>query len=87
MIKLFYIGDEFYWESGTVMSSLYNVDTKERWDWGKVQLFIRSENNEVLIRPANEEEMKWAKNKLANIKIRRSCEEAGLAVKSLGDSF
>lgn len=39
-MTLYYIGDNFYSESGTMMSSIYH-STGERSDWGDVQCMLR----------------------------------------------
>lgn len=65
--KLFYIGDKFYSESGTMMSSLYEEGTRARYDWGFVNRDLRS-GISVEIRPATEEELVWAEKKLEKFK-------------------
>lgn len=62
-VELFFIGDEFYFKSGTSMSSLYGVATKERWDWGFVSVALK-DGREVHIRPATAEERAWAADEL-----------------------
>lgn len=64
--KLFYIGDNFYWNSGTSMSPIYEVDTGKRYDWGFVQGDLKK-GKTVNIRPANKEELAWAENRLSLI--------------------
>lgn len=54
--NLIYIGDRFYSESKTMMSSIYEEDTWARFDWGFVQQELRH-GNTVNIRPANDSEM------------------------------
>lgn len=61
-INLFYIGEDFYWETCTMMSSLYECNTHSRYDWGFVQRDIRN-GATVNIRPADAVEMMWAKSK------------------------
>lgn len=56
---LFFIGDEFYRKSGTMMSSIYEEGTFARFDWGFVGHALR-EGETVIIRPANSREMEWA---------------------------
>lgn len=68
--KLFYIGDNFYWNSGTSMSSIYEINTGVRYDWGYVQRDL-SNGQTVNIRPANKEELAWAENRLNLIKKSR----------------
>lgn len=55
-MDLIYIGPEFYFESGTIMSSLYEIEGN-RQDWGFVQVALRK-GESVHIRPATEEEKK-----------------------------
>ena len=62
-MNLFFIGDHFYRDSGTMMSPIYEVGTKYRSDWGKVQIALGN-GEEVHIRQATSEEMAWANNKL-----------------------
>ena len=68
-IELFYIGDAFYLKSSTFMSPIYMVGTYERYDWGFVNIALR-DGHEVNIRPANYNEMEWAKRKLAEVILR-----------------
>lgn len=52
-LEIVYIGDDFYFETGTMMSSIY-LKTKEgfeRFDWGFVQCAL-SKRNTLTIRPA-----------------------------------
>ncbi len=65
-IELFYIGDKYYFESGTRMSSIYRVD-KVRTDWGFVQILL-DRGNTIEIRPATKEEVKWADGELKKCK-------------------
>jgi hypothetical protein len=68
-INLVYIGDDFYWESGTAMSSIYTEDWK-RSDWGKVQVALR-DGASIFIRPATDAEMGIAYRMLREIKERK----------------
>lgn len=65
-IYLFNIGDDYYDVSGSIMSSLYEVDTNIRYDWGFVQRDL-SAGHEVNIRPATRAEISWAKQKLGEL--------------------
>lgn len=65
-VNLFYIGDNFYWESKTMMSSIYECNTYKRYDWGFVQRDLREGKN-INIRHANEMELMWAKSKTYDI--------------------
>jgi hypothetical protein len=53
-MNLIYIGKDFYWESGTMMSSLYDESGK-RMDWGFVGIALER-GEEVHIRQATPEE-------------------------------
>lgn len=67
-MNLVFIGDKFYRQSGTIMSPVYQVvnGVLYRSDWGKINIAL-SEGQEVHIRPANEQELNWANNKLIEI--------------------
>ena len=54
IINLIFIGEDFYFKSGSSMSSLYSMKG-ERWDWGFVQVAL-GEGKTVNIRPATKEE-------------------------------
>ena len=54
-VELIFIGDKFYSESKSIMSSIYTVDA-ERSDWGFVQVALRN-GESVHIRPATKIEM------------------------------
>lgn len=64
-IKLIYIGDEFYFKSGTMMSSIY-TEKGQRSDWGFVNVALREGKN-VSIRPATQVEMDRAYAQLGRI--------------------
>jgi hypothetical protein len=70
MQKFIYIGNKFYIESGTIMSSIYRIledgEIVERSDWGKVQLVL-GRGEEIHIRPAYPEEMQIAQARLDEI--------------------
>jgi hypothetical protein len=68
-MELIYIGDHFYFESGTVMSSIYTIDG-ERYDWGFVSIALRS-GKSVHIRPATKNELALYEKKLAALKKER----------------
>lgn len=65
-MKLIYIGDHFYLESGTMMSSIYH-ETGERSDWGKVNCALR-EGDTVTIRQATQQEKDFYEAKLSRAK-------------------
>jgi hypothetical protein len=65
-MNLIYIGDHFYTESGSMMSSIYD-EQGNRQDWGKVQLTLKN-GESVNIRPATKEERLRLEQKLDEIK-------------------
>jgi len=65
-IKLFYIGDHFYPESSTSMSSIYKED-KTRYDYGFLQRDLEY-GHSIEIRQATNNEIQWANKKLKSIK-------------------
>jgi hypothetical protein len=65
-MNFIYIGDHFYTESGTMMSSIYD-EQGNRQDWGKVQMALKNDES-VNIRPATREERERFKQKLEKIK-------------------
>lgn len=68
--KLIYIGDKFYWQSGTMMSSIYS-ETGQRYDWGFVQRDL-AEGKTVTIRPASAEEFREYQIHLDKIQEQRN---------------
>lgn len=74
MQKYIYIGDKFYLESGTVMSSIYRIlesgEVVERSNWGEIQDALRN-GEEIHIRPAYPEELAGAQRHLDEIKERK----------------
>ena len=67
-IELFYLEHDFYTESKTMMSQLYSIKERTRYDWGFVESALRRGITQVTIRPANDEETLWAFKKLAKTK-------------------
>ena len=67
-MKLIYIGDHFYEESKSYMSSIYDTDGA-RQDWGKVQVALRN-GERVSIRPATSQELVRYEIKLRALKQR-----------------
>lgn len=68
MIRCVYIGNKFYRESKTIMSSIYidRGNTFTRTDWGKIQIAL--ERGEfVEIRPATPTEIKMFEEKLTQL--------------------
>jgi len=65
-MELIYIGDKFYFESKTFMSSIYDVHGN-RQNWNFVQRALKS-GDYIHIRQATEQEMIFYKSKLKEIK-------------------
>jgi len=65
-MELIYIGDHFYHESKTMMSSIYTPGGK-RSDWGFVQVALRN-GESVHIRPATPAEIEPYQRKLDAMK-------------------
>jgi len=66
---LIFIGDKFYFSSGTVMSPIYALDGS-RYDWGFVQRDLK-EGKTVIIRPATASEMVPYQERLDALERRR----------------
>lgn len=68
-MECIFIGDKFYWESGTLMSRVYEItsDGYERADWGSIQVALEK-GKSVHIRPATEKEKVEFEKKLLEIK-------------------
>lgn len=56
-MKLIYIGNQFYAESGSMMSSIYTEDG-DKSNWGEVQIHLEN-GGSVNIRQANHIEKKY----------------------------
>ena len=54
-VEIIYIGKNFYWDSGTIMSSIYDLNGK-REDWGSVEWYL-NKGITVVLRPATKEEI------------------------------
>lgn len=67
-MELIYIGDHFYAESRTMMSSIYTTDG-QRSDWGFVQCALR-DGETVNIRPATTAEINHYEAKLNELRRR-----------------
>lgn len=65
MTELYYLGTDFYWESSTVIGSLYDNEGN-RWDWGLVQRYI-TEGGTLTIRPATDAEIGRAYKQLQEL--------------------
>jgi len=66
-IILVYIGNKFYHESGTVMSSIYK-ENGERYNWGLVSVALEK-GNQITIRQATPKEKEHYKQQLAQITL------------------
>ena len=68
--EIVYIGRDFYMDSGTVMSCIYEKKqdgSYERFDWGFTEIAL--ENGEVLMmRPATDNEKRFFEEKLEKVK-------------------
>jgi hypothetical protein len=71
--KLFYIGDHFYMQSGTMMSPIYEEGTNNRYDWGFVSRDLRA-GKSITIRQGTATEKAAAEAMLATIRARREAE-------------
>ena len=67
-VELIFIGDRFYSESGSRMSSIYTADGKQ-YHWGFVTADLR-DGREVHIRPATDAEREPYERQLENITSR-----------------
>lgn len=68
-MKVIFIGDDYYFKSGSQMSSVYQIDnagTFERTDWGFIQVALER-GEEVHIRPATKKELKRMDSRLKEI--------------------
>ena len=77
-VNVIYIGDHFYFESGTMMSCIYTEDGR-RMDWGFVQCALR-DGQTVNIRPATQVELDGYEAKLSRLKRERERETAATGV-------
>jgi hypothetical protein len=77
-MKLIYIGEDFYWESGTAMSSIYTEDG-QRSDWGFVTIALQG-GEHVEIRPATSDEIAFYAARLSDIKRKRESEDGHNAI-------
>lgn len=65
-MELIFIGDHFYHESKTIISSIYDVNGY-RQDWGKVRVALRN-GESVHIRPATDAERAPFERRLAEMR-------------------
>ena len=70
MIKLIYIGNRFYSESGTVMSPIY-TEAGERYDFGFAAAALAN-GEEISIRQATPEELVQFNTQLTALKAKKS---------------
>ena len=68
--KLFYIGDQFYLKSNSIMSSIYEQGSRNRYDWGFVERDLR-QGKTIIIRPATKEEMSLACERLCELTMNK----------------
>jgi hypothetical protein len=66
MKMVYYFGDKYYNESGTIMSSLY-TEKGERYDWGFLRRDVEN-GEDVVVRKATSDMIKWADNMLETFK-------------------
>ena len=66
MKMVYYFGDKYYNESGTIMSSLY-TEKGERYDWGFLRRDVEN-GEDVVVRKATPDMIKWADNMLETFK-------------------
>ena len=60
--SIIFIGDKFYSESSTMMSSIYH-ENLTRCDWGKVNVYLR-DGDTIKIRPATPKELSYFEQEL-----------------------
>lgn len=65
-LNIFHIGEDFYYKSGTLMGAYYDAGSRTRLDLNAITKALKS-GKTVNIRPANDREMKWAKEILTSI--------------------
>jgi hypothetical protein len=70
-----YIGERFYRESGTMMSSVFEIIDKKyyRTDWGKISIALDNGQN-ITIRPATKKEIEYFEEML--LRYLKKTEEA-----------
>ena len=68
MKEIVFIGDRFYYDSGTVMSNIYEVTPGgfKRYDWGFMQRNLEM-GEAHFVRKAANEEMEYFEKKLKKI--------------------
>ena len=63
---VYYFGDKYYDQSGTMMGVLY-TDKGERYDWGFLQRDVDN-GEDVVVRKATTDMIKWADTQLEDFK-------------------
>ena len=63
---VYYFGDKYYNDSGSMMGVLY-TEKGERYDWGFLQRDV-GEGEEVVVKKATPEMIKWADETLEKLK-------------------
>lgn len=63
---VYYFGNKYYDQSGTMMGVLY-TDKGERYDWGFLQRDVEN-GEDVVVRKATIDMIKWADTQLENLK-------------------
>lgn len=70
LLNIIYMGKNFYKESGSAMSSIYDPKTLARLDWAWISRCLKN-GWKVHIRLVTDKEMKWANAELKNFKLPR----------------
>ena len=68
-MKLIYIGEHFYLESGTIMSPIY-TENGDRSDWGHVQSILKT-GGSIEIRQATQVERDFYEERLSELNRER----------------
>ena len=63
---IYYFGDKYYAQSGTMMGVLY-TEKGERYDWGFLQRDVER-GEDVVVRKATPDMIKWADTQLESYK-------------------
>lgn len=73
MKTVYYFGEEYYYKSGTMMGVLYTQEGN-RYDWGFLRQDVEA-GEEVLVKPATPEMIKWANRVLKDVSRGQVTEE------------
>jgi hypothetical protein len=76
VLKVIYIGEKFYGDTDSLMSSVYEATTRERLHWGMITHYLK-EGGKVVIRPANKKEMAWAYRTLNRVQHNEAMRKFG----------